>query len=253
MSINKKKNNVHRARYEKTDKVDLIYGKNPVREALASNRLRLVYVSEGFTDSAFLDKLINANVPIVRKTGGELNSMVDGVNQGLVAEVKPYEYSSLEEIIHIGKKQTNPVIVMLDGINDPHNLGAILRSCDVFNVSGVIVKKVNQVALNSTVAKTSAGAINYVKVAQVSNLNNAISILKEQGYWVVSTDGSGTYEYQNLKYDFPVVLVIGSEGNGVSPLVLKNSDYIVKIPMYGHVNSLNASVATAILLSRIRA
>lgn len=237
----------------KSNNIDLIYGKNPVREALKSKRLRVVYVSESFTDSTFIDMLKKANVTIIRKTGGELNSMVEGVHQGLVAEVKPYEYSSLEEIIRIGEKQTNPVIVMLDGINDPHNLGAILRSCDVFNVSGVIVKKVNQVALNSTVAKTSAGAINYVKVAQVANLNNAIQTLKDKGYWVVSTDGSGTYEYQNLKYDFPVVLIVGSEGNGVSPLVLKNSDYVVKIPMYGHVNSLNASVATAILLSRIRA
>ena len=178
--------------------------------------------------------------------------MVDGVHQGLVAEIKPYEYCSLEEIIHLGKKKENPVIVMLDGINDPHNLGAIMRSCDVFDVVGIIVKKVNQVSLNSTVAKTSAGAINYVKVAQVANLNNAIQNLKENGYWVVSTDGSGKYNYQDLKYDFPVVLVIGSEGNGVSPLVLKNSDYIVKIPMFGHVNSLNASVATAIILSRIK-
>ena len=240
--------------FKKTNKntVDLIYGKNPVREALANNRLRVVYVSEGFTDSAFLDLLKKGKVQIIRKTGGELNSMVDGVHQGLVAEVKPYEYSSLEEIIHIGKNKTNPVIVMLDGINDPHNLGAIIRSCDVFGVSGIIVKKVNQVSLNSTVAKTSAGAINYVKVAQVANLNNAIQVLKDNGYWIVSTDGSGTYNYQDLKYDFPVVVVIGSEGNGVSPLVLKNSDYIVKIPMFGHVNSLNASVATAILLSRIK-
>lgn len=231
---------------------ELIYGKNPVREALSDNRLRVVYVSEGFTDSTFLDMLKAKNIQIVRKTGGELNSMVDGVHQGLVAEIKPYEYSSLEEIIRIGKNKTNPVIVMLDGINDPHNLGAIMRSCDVFGVSGIIVKKVNQVSLNSTVAKTSAGAINYVKVAQVANLNNAIQVLKDNGYWIVSTDGSGNYNYQDLKYDFPVVVVIGSEGNGVSPLVLKNSDYVVKIPMFGHVNSLNASVATAILLSRIK-
>lgn len=240
--------------FKKTSKntIDLIYGKNPVREALANNRLRVVYVSEGFTDSAFLELLKKSKVQIVRKTGGELNFMVDGVHQGLVAEVKPYEYSSLEEIIHIGKNKKNPVIVMLDGINDPHNLGAIIRSCDVFGVSGIIVKKVNQVSLNSTVAKTSAGAINYVKVAQVANLNNAIQVLKDNGYWIVSTDGSGTCNYQDLKYDFPVVVVIGSEGNGVSPLVLKNSDYIVKIPMFGHVNSLNASVATAILLSRIK-
>ena len=231
---------------------DLIYGKNPVREALNGNRIKILYVAEGFQDSAFLELLKKHNVPIRRKTGGELDSMVDGVHQGLVAEIKPYEYCSLEEIIHLGKKKENPVIVMLDGINDPHNLGAIMRSCDVFDVVGIIVKKVNQVSLNSTVAKTSAGAINYVKVAQVANLNNAIQNLKENGYWVVSTDGSGKYNYQDLKYDFPVVLVIGSEGNGVSPLVLKNSDYIVKIPMFGHVNSLNASVATAIILSRIK-
>ena len=232
--------------------VDLIYGKNPIREAIASKRLKLVYVSEGFSDSIFLDLIKKNNVPIIKKTNQELSSMVDGVHQGLVGEAKPYEYSSLEEIIHIAKKQTNPIIVLLDGINDPHNLGAILRSCDVFGVSGVIVKKHHQVSLNSTVAKTSAGAINYVKVAQVSNLSNAINRLKEEGYWVVSTDGSGNTNYQDINYDFKVALVVGSEGEGISQLLLKNSDYIVKIPMFGHVNSLNASVATAVLLSRIR-
>ena len=231
--------------------VDLIYGKNPIREAIASKRLKLVYVSEGFSDSIFLDLIKKNNVPIIKKTNQELSSMVDGVHQGLVGEAKPYEYSSLEEIIHIAKKQTNPIIVLLDGINDPHNLGAILRSCDVFGVSGV-VKKHHQVSLNSTVAKTSAGAINYVKVAQVSNLSNAINRLKEEGYWVVSTDGSGNTNYQDINYDFKVALVVGSEGEGISQLLLKNSDYIVKIPMFGHVNSLNASVATAVLLSRIR-
>ena len=232
--------------------VDLIYGKNPIREAIASKRLKLVYVSEGFSDSIFLDLIKKNNVPIIKKTNQELSSMVDGVHQGLVGETKPYEYSSLEEIIHIAKKQINPIIVLLDGINDPHNLGAILRSCDVFGVSGVIVKKHHQVSLNSTVAKTSAGAINYVKVAQVSNLSNAINRLKEEGYWVVSTDGSGNTNYQDINYDFKVALVVGSEGEGISQLLLKNSDYIVKIPMFGHVNSLNASVATAVLLSRIR-
>ena len=232
--------------------VDLIYGKNPIREAIASKRLKLVYVSEGFSDSIFLDLIKKNNVPIIKKTNQELSSMVDGVHQGLVGEAKPYEYSSLEEIIHIAKKQTNPIIVLLDGINDPHNLGAILRSCDVFGVSGVIVNKHHPVSLNSTVAKTSAGAINYVKVAQVSNLSNAINRLKEEGYWVVSTDGSGNTNYQDINYDFKVALVVGSEGEGISQLLLKNSDYIVKIPMFGHVNSLNASVATAVLLSRIR-
>ena len=233
--------------------IDYIFGKNPIREALNSKRLKTVYVSEGYTDSTFIGLIRQSGVPVCYKSNGELSSMVSGAHQGLIGEVKPYEYSSLEEIIAIGKKKTNPVIVILDGIEDPHNLGAILRSCDVFGVSGVVVKKHHQVSLNSTVAKTSAGAINYVKVAQVSNLNNTLDVLKQAGYWVVSTDGSGTTDYQDLNYDFPVALIVGSEGEGISQLLIRNSDYVVKIPMFGHVNSLNASVATAILLSRIKA
>ena len=133
---------------------------------------------------------------------------------------------------------------MLDGIVDPHNFGAILRCCDIFGVVGVIISKHNQVPLNGTVTKTSAGAINYVPVVAVSNLNNAIRMLKEAGFWIVSSSGNAETNYQDLKYDFPTVLVIGNEGDGVSQLVIKNSDYLVKIPMYGKVNSLNDSVAT---------
>ena len=116
----------------------------------------------------------------------------------------------------------------------------------------ILIPKHNQVPLTATVAKTSAGAINYVPVALVGNLNQTIAKLKEEGYWVVSSDGSAKIDYQTLNYDFKVALVIGSEGQGVSKLVLANSDYIVKIPQYGHVNSLNASVATGILLAKIR-
>ena len=149
------------------------------------------------------------------------------------------------------KKKDKKIIVMLDGIEDPHNLGAILRSADVFEASGIILPKHNSVSLNATVAKTSAGAINYVPVAIVNNLNQAIATLKNEGYWIVSTDGSATIDYSSIKYEFPVVVVIGSEGKGVSSLVLKNSDYIVKIPQFGHVNSLNASVAAGILLAEV--
>lgn len=234
-------------------KTDLIFGKNPIKEALNSNRLKLVYVSEGLLDQTLIQSLKDKKIPAIYKNINEMNKMVVGSHQGVIGEIKPYEYSSLEEIIHLGKKKNNPIIVILDGITDPHNLGAILRSCDVFGVSGVIVKKHNQVSLNSTVAKTSAGAINYVKVAQVANLNNAIEKLKEAGYWVVSTDGYAKQDYTDLKYDFPCALVVGSEGEGVSKLIIRNSDYLVKIPMFGHVNSLNASVACAVLLSRIAA
>ena len=150
------------------------------------------------------------------------------------------------------RKVKLPVIVILDGIEDTHNLGAILRSCDVFDVTGVLISKHNQVPLNATVAKSSAGAINYVPVCQIGSINQTLQILKDNGFWIVSTDGSATIDYSKLTYDFPVALVIGSEGKGVSQLVIKNSDYVVKIPQYGHVNTLNASVAAGILLSRIR-
>jgi 23S rRNA (guanosine2251-2'-O)-methyltransferase len=141
--------------------------------------------------------------------------------------------------------------LILDGIEDPQNFGAILRSVDAFGVDGVIIKKRNEVPLNATVAKVSTGAINWVKVAMVSNLSQAIQTLKDHGYWIVASDGSGKQDYDTVDYKSPIGLVVGSEGFGIAPLVLKNSDFIVKIPMTGHVNSLNASVASAILISEI--
>ena len=144
------------------------------------------------------------------------------------------------------------MLLILDGIEDPHNFGAILRSADIFKVSAVIISKHNQIPLNSTVAKTSAGAINYVPVCLVNNLNQAIDKLKAEGYWVVSSDGNADTYYTDLKYDFKTALVMGSEGFGGSKLGLKNSDYSIKIPMHGKVNSLNASVAAGILLANIR-
>ena len=229
-----------------------IYGRNPIREAIQAKRVKKIYLSNSFSHAELLKLIEESRVPVIKVTNAELDKMCNGVHQGVAAENKDYEYYSFDSVLQIAKKKDNPVIVLLDGINDTHNLGAILRSCDVFDVAGVVMGKHNQVPLNATVAKTSAGAINYVPVCLVSNLNQAIAKLKEEGFWIVATDGSGTMNYQDLKYDFKVGLVIGSEGQGVSQLVLKNSDYIVKIPQFGHVNSLNASVAAGILLSKIR-
>ena len=230
-----------------------IYGRNPVREALKSKRVKSVFLTDSMSDQTILDEIKLQRLECKIVSSNELTSKVKvDKHQGVVAIVKPYEYFDLNEIIRRSKNVDVPVVLILDGINDPHNLGAILRSCDVFNVSGIIIGKHNQVPLNATVAKTSAGAINFVPVALVNNITNALEKLKENGFWVVSTDGAATINYYDLKYDFPIALVVGSEGEGVSRLVLKNSDYIVKIPQYGHVNSLNASVAAAILLSRIR-
>lgn len=231
--------------------VEIIYGRNPVKEALKANRVKEVYVSDTFSDNDLINEIKSLNIKINRRNNNELSKMVDGVHQGIVAIIKRYEYSSLEEILRDAKRVTNPLIIMLDEINDPHNLGAIIRSADIFGVVGIIVKKRNQALLNATVAKTSAGAINFAKVAQVSNLTQCIKTLKDNGFWVISADGSGTTNYYDLKYDFPCVLVIGNEGRGISRLVLENSDYVVKIPMHGKINSLNASVAAAILMSYI--
>ena len=233
-------------------KDNLIFGRNPVKEAIKHNSVVSLFLVEGFHDSEILNLIRLSSLQTKIVSNNELNQMCQGVHQGIAAIIKPYQTHSLEEIIFKSKKEKNPIIVMLDGINDPHNFGAILRCCDIFGVIGVVIAKHNQVPLNATVAKTSAGAINYVPVAQVGSLNQTIQKLKDNGFWVVSTDGSATIDYSKLTYDFPVALVIGSEGSGVSSLVIKNSDYVVKIPQYGHVNSLNASVAAGILLSRIR-
>ena len=234
------------------EKEFLIYGRNPVKEALKTNRVKSIFLMDGFSFKEILDLIKEKQIHVSYLSNKEMNNLCDGVHQGVAASVKAYEYYSLESLINVAKKQTHPIIVILDGINDPHNLGAIMRSCDVFGASGIIISKHHQVPLNATVAKTSVGAINYVPVAIVNNLNQAIAKLKEEGFWIVSTDGSANTNYQDLKFDFNVALVIGSEGEGVSKLVLNNSDYVVKIQEYGHIHSLNASVAAGIILAKIK-
>ena len=231
--------------------INLVYGKNPVIEAIRAKKALKVFVVNNFNDQKILNLVKDNHLNMVSISSLEMEKMCQGVHQGVAAELKPYQTVSLQEIVAKAKKREKKIIVMLDGIEDPHNLGAIMRSADVFEASGIILPKHNSVTLNATVAKTSAGAINYVPVAVVNNLNQAIKELKEEGYWIVSTDGSANISYSSIKYDFPVVVVIGSEGKGVSSLVLKNSDYIVKIPQFGHVNSLNASVAAGILLAEV--
>ena len=232
--------------------INFVYGKNPVIEGINAKKVLKVFLVTNFNDQKIINLIKENKINCVTVSPSEMERMSEGgVHQGVAAELKPYQTVSLEEIIFKARKKEKKIIVMLDNISDPHNLGAILRSADVFEASGVILPKHNSVSLNATVAKTSAGAINYVPVAVVNNLNQAIKTLKDEGYWIVATDGSATISYSSIKYDFPIVVVIGSEGKGVSSLVLKNSDYIVKIPQFGHVNSLNASVAAGILLAEV--
>ena len=232
---------------------NIIFGRNAVKEAIVAKRVLKVFVSNSFHEQAII-KLLRENViPQVVRSNNELNELAQGgVHQGIVAVIKPYEFTSLDTILNNCQNVNKPILVLLDGVVDPHNLGAILRCCDIFGVNGLLIGKHDQVGLNATVAKTSAGAINYVPVAQVGNLSQTLDLLKKKGFWIVAADGNCDKSYLDLDYDFPTVLVIGNEGSGISPLVLKNSDFIVKIPMYGKVNSLNASVAAGIFLAKIK-
>ncbi|MCD8203927.1 MAG: 23S rRNA (guanosine(2251)-2'-O)-methyltransferase RlmB [Coprobacillus sp.] len=231
----------------------LIYGKNPVKEALNKGNCIEILVSYDFSDTNLISLIEEKGVPVKRYKPSDLANICKSINhQGIAAYLKPFCYASLEEIITHTKKKEHPLILMLDGIEDPQNFGAIIRSCDAFSVDGIIIKKNNQVDVNATVIKTSAGAANYVKICKVTNLNNTINELKKNGFWIVSTDGNAETSYNEIKYNMPTVVVIGSEGFGVSPLIIANSDFVVRIPMLGHVNSLNASVAAGIILSHIR-
>ncbi len=232
---------------------NLIYGRIPVRSSIEAKKANKLLVQKGFQDESLLKLARDNNLPIEFVEQSVLASLSrNGNHQGVIALVQDYQYATLDEIINgcQGKKQ--PLILILDEIEDPHNLGAIIRSCDAFGVDGIILKNRNQVQINMTVVKVSTGAIDHVKICQVSNVSNAIRVLKSNGFWIYASDGSAKLDYDKVKYDGPTALIVGSEGNGISRLVLENSDFVVKIPMLGHVNSLNVSVATGILLSNIR-
>lgn len=229
-----------------------IYGRNTVLSALKEHKVKVIYIADGFSLFSILDEIKKQNIIAKTSSKQDLNRMAqNGNHQGVVAEIEDYKYASLEEIIKKAKKSQYSLIVILDGVKDPQNLGAILRSCDAFGANGIILKKNGQVGVNSTVAKVSTGAIDFVPVAMVTNLVQAIKTLKNNGYWIVGSDGSAKQDYREIDYKCPIALVVGSEGEGISRLVLENCDFISKITMVGHVNSLNASVATAVYLAQI--
>ena len=233
--------------------LNYVYGRLPSLNCLSTSKVKSVYIQNNFSDEKILSAISKKGISPKRVDLDTLNKMSgNGNHQGIIVEVFPHEYSSVEEILKSANGKKQPLILILDEIEDPQNFGAILRSADAFSVDGVIIKSKNQVPLNWTVAKVSTGAIEYVKVAQVSNLSNVIRTLKDHGFWIYAADGLGNDSYEKVDYSGAVALVVGSEGRGISQLVLKNSDFIIKIPMTGHVNSLNVSVSTGILLSRIR-
>lgn len=236
---------------------DQVEGRNSVTELLKSGKdINKLYVQKGEKHGSINEiiKLAKQNkVVITELDRTKLDQMSESHNhQGVIAIVPPYEYCDVDEILEYAKsKNESPFILILDGIEDPHNLGSIIRTAECSGVHGIIIPKRRSVQVNATVNKTSAGAAQYVKVARVNNLTETIKYLKENDVWIYGTDIEGKCYYNEQKYNGGVAIVIGSEGFGMSRLVKENCDFLVKIPMVGKINSLNASVSAGILMYEV--
>ena len=221
-----------------------VYGKNVVIETLKNNQpIKKAIIYKNFQDKNIISALQKKNIPIKFVEKFELDKLANGNHQGIMISIPDYEYVSLDELLD----KENPLLVILDHLEDPHNLGAIVRTCEAAGVDGIIIPKNRSVEVTSTVMRTSVGALDYVKIARVTNLTETMNYLKKQGFWIVGTDMDGE-DYQKIDYRGKTVLVIGNEGSGMSRLVKENCDFIASIPMNGHVNSLNASVAAGIVI-----
>ena len=215
-----------------------IYGKNVVKEVL-NHKIIEAYIATNFSDKEILNKL-NCKIKYMDKH--QLDKIVDGLHQGIILKVEDYKYYDIDEII-----KENGFLVILDHIEDPHNFGAIIRTCEAAGIDGIIIPKDRSVEVNGTVMKVSSGALENIKISKVTNLVQSIDYLKKNGYWIIGTDMKGT-DYSELDYKGKIAIVIGNEGKGISRLVKENCDFIATISMKGKINSLNASVATGIVI-----
>ncbi|MFV0479184.1 MAG: 23S rRNA (guanosine(2251)-2'-O)-methyltransferase RlmB [Anaerorhabdus sp.] len=229
----------------------LIYGKNTIREILQQGKIKKLYLTKNHEDIKAEAQKVGLSVVVVDK--GKLDKLCGPVNhQGIAAEIEDYKTYSVEDILADIPSGELGVLVVLDELEDPHNLGAILRSACATGVHGVIIKKRHAAGLTPTVAKVSAGAIEHVKVAEVTNITQCLKLLKEKGYWVAgAAKEKQAQDYRYPAYDTPLALVIGNEGKGISRLVKETCDFFVALPMQGKVESLNASVACGVLLYEI--
>ena len=236
---------------------DQIEGRNAVLELLESDRdINKIYISDGEKHGS-INKIIalakQKKVIINEISKSKLNQMAQTENnQGVIAIVPPFNYCEIEDIIELAKsKNEKPFILILDGLEDPHNLGSIIRTAETAGVHGIIIPKRRAVGVNSTVAKVSAGAVEYMKIARVNNINDAIKYLKENDVWIYGTDMNADKFYFEEDFSSGVGIVIGSEGFGMSKLVKENCDFLIKIPMEGKITSLNASVSAGIVMYEV--
>ncbi|WP_028400839.1 23S rRNA (guanosine(2251)-2'-O)-methyltransferase RlmB [Ectobacillus panaciterrae] len=235
---------------------EYIIGRNPVIEALKSGRdINKIWVAEGAGKGQIQTVLHLAKehgVIVQQSPKKKLDQMVEGNHQGVIAQVAAYQYAEVDDLFKAAEERGEaPFFLLLDEIEDPHNLGSIMRTADAVGAHGIIIPKRRAVGLTAAVAKSSTGAIEYIPVVRVTNLARTIEELKERGVWIAGTDAKGSDDYRNLDGTMPLGLVIGSEGKGMSRLIGEKCDFLVRLPMAGKVTSLNASVAAGLLMYEV--
>lgn len=226
----------------------LVYGRNVAMEYLKkSEKVRKIYLQDGFRDEKVKFLVGKCQIQPIFLPKMELDRLANGNHQGIILDVMDFAYTNYHDFIG----DEDCFVLILDHLEDPHNLGAIIRTSEAAGVSGIIIPKNRGVTVNSTVIKTSTGAIENIPVSLVTNLNQIIQDLKENGFWIVGTDMENSTDYREIDYSGKIALVIGNEGIGLCRMVRESCDYIAKIPMYGKVNSLNASVACGIMIYEV--
>lgn len=239
------------------DRDELIYGRRPVLEALQSgSKVRRVLIAAGTKPGGIIaeirDAAATAGVPVVEVPRQTLDRRAPGAHQGVAAEVAPYCYVTVDQILAAARRANEPpLLLLLDGLQDVHNFGALLRTAEAVGVHGVVIPKDRSVSVTPTVYKTSAGAVNYVPVARVTNLVRTMNELKTAGLWCVGLDVAGEQRYDQARLSGPLGVIVGAEGRGLSRLVAEHCDFLVHLPMRGRIESLNASVAGSILLYEV--
>ena len=227
----------------------LVYGKNVARDLLKSDQtINKIFLQENFSDNEIIDLIKSKKIPIDKLEKKKIDDLCPGLNQGIILSIPDYQYNDLDSIIN---DEEDDIVVILDHLEDPHNLGAIIRTCEAAGIKSIILSKDRQVQINATVMKTSAGTLQNVNIVSVSNIANSIDTLKKHGFWIVGTALSNSVDYRTVDYSGKIAIVIGNEGSGISNLVARKCDFLVKIPMYGKTNSLNASVATGIMIYEV--
>lgn len=226
----------------------LVYGRNVAKELLENNKnVQKIILQDGFNDKEIKSLIDFRKIPVQYKSKREIDDLANAVHQGIILFIPDYKYKDLDDVL----TDEASFFVLLDHIEDPHNLGAIVRTCEAAGVDAIIMPRDRQVQVNATVMKTSVGTLENVDIVTVSNLNNTISELKKNGFWVVGTALENSVDYRSIDYSSKIALVIGNENSGMSNLVKKSCDFIAKIPMYGKTNSLNASVAAGIMIYEV--